>query len=375
MTTAVNPWRQDGSCPACGAAVRLLAELPWPKFRHIDFSQFAPGPSRIFVCDHCGMGGVDLTEGMTDLKQLFVTESYIDRPLLIHHVRPSGSDHLISAPEHQVDLLQEYLPPSPRILDIGCFDGRLLRAFQSRFPSGQFVGYDVGERSRQFFVGSAIEYVAENLDKVEGQFDLVTMSHSLQYEPDLTGLFKAVDRLLDPNGTLFVQVPDVRLKPTGLLLGDLHHHFTETSLINLVRLNGFNPQPLKNNGFPRDAILVARRENATAFVVTDGADLLEQACLELDLFVQRIRALCDQGLWYILGTTIDAAFVFHILGSHAGGFIDEISSGDNQIFQGMTVRHPGDLGSDERAILPLGLAASNVLNKFRDTYDAKFLLI
>ena len=378
MTTAVDPWRQDGPCPACGAPVRLLAELPWPKFGHIDFSQFASGPNRIFVCDHCGMGGVGLPDGMTDLKQLFVTESYVDRQLPIHQVRQPGSDEFIQAPEHQADLLGEFLPPSPSILDIGCFDGRLLRAFQACFPGGRFVGYDVGERNRNLLDGSKIEYVAENLDKAEGPFDLITMSHSLQYEPNLAQLFQTIDRLLAPSGTLFLQVPDVSLKPTGLLLGDLHHHFTATSLANLAILHGYKPKTLEQNGFPRDAIVIAQRDEGTASIVTGGADRLEHACRELDSFVKKVEALSDEGPqcpWHILGTTIDAAFVFYILGDRAGDFIDEMPIGENHMFQGRPVRHPADLGSDERAILPLGPAATTVLKKFQDTYDAKFALI
>ena len=91
-------------------------------------------------------------------------------------------------------------------------------------------GFDVAERP-QFPKSGVFRFVSGEISDVEGEFDLITLSHSMQYIKDIVCLFEQINRLLKPCGKVFVQVPNYSLKPCSLLLGDLFYHYSELNIL------------------------------------------------------------------------------------------------------------------------------------------------
>jgi SAM-dependent methyltransferase len=284
---------------------------------------------------------------------------------------------MIPGPQHQVDLVRAYLPAAPSILDIGCFDGRLLRAFRDSYPAARLFGRDVGESLRRFFPPEdGIAFAADDSVWASGPFDLIVFSHSLQYVPDLNDVLQRAAAHLSAVGKFFVQVPNLANRPSSMLLGDLHQHFTRASLTNLLSLNGYDATIVEPTGFPRDLVMIAAPTNGKREVRSfDGLHTVSATAGALDAMAQKVVDLMKDVGGNVLGTTIDAAFVASVLGKKLQDFVDEAPLPADARFLGRSVRHPATLAQHERTFVPLGSGAGAALRRLQGAYRGEFFLI
>src|SRR6185295_7215096 len=134
-------------------------------------------------------------------------------------------------------------------------------AFADQCGVSDLCGFDVSERP-SFPRGAPFRFVAGDLRRVDGMFDLVVLSHALQYVPDLAALFEQIGARLAPGGAVFIQVPDFGQKPAALLFGDLFWHFTPEILSTVLRRQGFAAEPVQTAWFARDGLILARPDSA-----------------------------------------------------------------------------------------------------------------
>lgn len=138
---------------------------------------------------------------------------------------------------------------SPRILDIGCADGRLLNSFLEYgcdcygvehlfYPKNRFLNSD----RIKYFVGDL-----ESLDLKERSFDIIILWHVLEHMDNPDAVINRVFDLLSPNGLFVLAVPnfsgmDAKIfKQLWFHLNIPWHkyHFTEKFLHCLVEKNSF----------------------------------------------------------------------------------------------------------------------------------------
>ena len=292
--------------------------------------------------------------------------------------------HLISVEEYaepvpyqvlQADRLAPLLPAKPEILDIGCLDGALLREFARRIEGASLCGYDVSDLVRPLFPeGGNFHLFTGHLEHIPGPFDLVVLSHSIQYIRDAIGLMAHLRRLLKPGGMVFLQTPNFAAKPAALLMGDQHYFYTPAILAAILRHHGFAFEEIESPWFPRDVWGLARmpaqlspvrsRPEPTIFECLDSLDTTARSSLEVagnDLFV--------------LGTTIEAAFAASTLGERIALFVDENSAKVGTQFHGRSVIHPDDLTDGDVVIIPYGATTDAIATKFRSRYRGCFIAV
>ena len=124
------------------------------------------------------------------------------------------ADHVIPFIERSRDI-----PPNARVLEIGCGEAGVLKAFLDRGASA--VGVDRNatrlERGRQLLAGeidrgrvTLLHRDALTLgedDEFVGTFDLIVLKDVIEHVDDRPTLFALMARLLRPNGRVFLAFP------------------------------------------------------------------------------------------------------------------------------------------------------------------------
>jgi SAM-dependent methyltransferase len=98
-----------------------------------------------------------------------------------------------------------------RVLDVGCGDGRHLRAAAARGCTAMGVDYDASAlHSTRAAIGASVDLVvadAAHLPFLAGAFDAVICTETLEHLPDDAGATREIARVLQDGGTLLGAVP------------------------------------------------------------------------------------------------------------------------------------------------------------------------
>lgn len=364
-------------CPACGASDSVMHEFPFPLFRHLDFVRVESGPGNLGECRACGtIYRYAQSEVLDEIDALYRSDLYAAHEE-VHAISVPGRPDAVPAPRVQAEVLAGYLPDTPpRILDFGCFNGRLLEEFSTLRSDAELIGYDVAPRAG-FPTDSAFRFHCGDWRNIDGPFDLITLSHSIQYVREIAELLHWIRDNLSRGGVLFVQTPDISKKPCALLLGDLHYHFTEDSLASLMSAHGFVVEIFRDLPFPRDVTLLCRAGDSACRDVTGpcGGSVLEQATQHVEILSEAIAAHSEGPAAGILGTTIEAAFVDERLGGKACLFVDENAERVGQTFRGRLTVHPRDVAAGTNVLVPLGSQAVSVAERLSAKYPANFVAL
>jgi SAM-dependent methyltransferase len=112
------------------------------------------------------------------------------------------------------ELVSQYLhKEDPRILDVGAGYGHILNALGQRYPRSSRVAIEFSEVCVRHLESTGIEVftepVEEILPELEGQFDLIVISHVLEHLLEPREVVRLIDRSLAPGGVLYAEVPNI----------------------------------------------------------------------------------------------------------------------------------------------------------------------
>lgn len=93
-----------------------------------------------------------------------------------------------------------------RILDIGAGVGDFLSVCKN--DGWQTIGIEPSDKAKTIAKSKGVSFV-EHLSELEDHtFDIITMWHVLEHVPDLENQIKELKRLIKPNGTVIIAVPN-----------------------------------------------------------------------------------------------------------------------------------------------------------------------
>ena len=147
------------------------------------------------------------------------------------------------------------------MLDVGCGNGAMLRAFSQAVPRWSLAGTELDDKYRdviESIPGVQSLHTCSPWD-VPGEFDVITMVHVLEHIPQPEAYLRRLLTKLRPGGLLVVELPHHVANPFELLIADHCTHFAADTAAALLHRAGFEVLQTGDDWVPKELTLVARR--------------------------------------------------------------------------------------------------------------------
>ena len=110
--------------------------------------------------------------------------------------------------KNKLNLIKSCNPNKGKLLDIGAGTGDfLLTAKENGWST---IGVEPSEKAKAIAIQKGIEFVVETQELESHSFDVITMWHVLEHVPNLDNQIKELKRLVKPNGTVIIAVPNFK---------------------------------------------------------------------------------------------------------------------------------------------------------------------
>lgn len=249
------------------------------------------------------------------------------------------------------------LPESGYLLDIGCGNGALLRAFHDVRRSWALTGAELNDRNR-----AAVESVPNtrfysgDIFAEKGSYNYIALIHTLEHIANPVDFLNRARDLLVPDGKLLIQVPHLTNSPFDLLIADHCTHFTGQTLVSVVEAAGYEIADLAVDMIPKELTLLARPGRCVDFDETcpDVEEGLEIVCEHASW----LEALRNQGAGLsgnigIFGSSISATWLASEIGGAVRFFVDEDVNRIGSHHMGLPIVSVGEIPNDCLVLMPL----------------------
>ena len=128
------------------------------------------------------------------------------------------------------------------VLDFGCGVGSFLSEINAAHPHIELYAFDLDNKNESSIknLSSFKNFFTGDYRNINKKFSLITFIHSLEHMPDPVEVLSYIrNNLLEENGFLMIQVPNVEENSFDLLVADHISHFTPHSLEQLIKRAGF----------------------------------------------------------------------------------------------------------------------------------------
>lgn len=355
---------ESPDCHLCGS--RALDIIPeFHRYHRVtsDCKPWKPG-GKLAVCSRCGCAQAVIDpDWREDARRIYAEYAiYHQSQGIEQSVFDQASSQAVSRSSLLLRRLAKEIPfgETGRLVDLGCGNGALLRAFAELRPRWAMAGVEVNDRYRA--VVQAIPGV-EALhtcppSEVPGQFDAITLTHALEHIASPGEYLANLRPKLVPGGRLVVQVPDCRQNPFMYLVADHATHFTVDTLARLVQSAGYTISAAADDWVAKELTVVAVRASddlSTSPMRSRGAELEEvNGGVEWLGSVVRASSELARGSGFgIFGTSIAATWLFSELEGRCEFFVDEDPNRAHRDFMGRPVYPPRSAPAGGRVFMTL----------------------
>lgn len=240
------------------------------------------------------------------------------------------------------------LGPSGGIIDVGCGNGVLLKAFAEMRPGWRLHGHELNTLHQVELerIPGFARFHTGPLGDLPNGFDVITMMHALEHFTDPLEALATLKPKLSPGGCLFVEVPNAEVTPFDLLIADHVSHFTRAHLAALASRAGLHVTVAADDWVTKELSLVAINDGKPS-TLPDAASpgaTIARVRHQLDWLsnvVEGAKAAAASGKQFgIFGSSVAAMWLFGIVGDSVAFFVDEDPSRDGANFHGRPILRP-----------------------------------
>jgi 2-polyprenyl-3-methyl-5-hydroxy-6-metoxy-1,4-benzoquinol methylase len=339
-----------------------------------------PAGGKIYCCADCGaVQKIADRAWFDEIKQIY--DQYE-----IYHLS-AGAEQVIfadgadAAPRSHtlVDFVidKAALPEHGRLIDIGCGNGAALANFSRALPRWRLSGSELSDKALADLrrLPNFDTLYTVDIKEVPGEFDVVAMIHALEHMPAPVETMLASRDHLAPNGTLFIEVPDLETSPFDILVADHRMHFTRATLGHLAARSGVQAFALTNEVLPKEITFLGHEASVGAASRPEpqmGRRLVEASIAWLSAVQNDAKNSARAGQFGIFGTSIAGMSLYGAVREHVEFFVDEDRTRVGQSFEGRPILSPNAAPAGSTVYVPLAPPIARAVVARLSKLEARF---
>lgn len=198
----------------------------------------------IVSCNSCGFLFTNPRPVETELGKYYDSDEYVSHTnegnSLINSLYKIARKFTLG---NKLKLIKKHAVEN-KVLDYGCGTGAFLEYCQKH--NWQIAGVEPNQQARSIANKLTNNCVADSLDQVKPEFDVITLWHVLEHVSKLNNTLKQIKSLLTPDGNLYIAVPNPSSKDAKKFerywaaydVPRHLYHFTQNSMNKLLSKHG-----------------------------------------------------------------------------------------------------------------------------------------
>lgn len=200
-------------------------------------------------------------------------------------------------------------------LDFGCGEGHFLKELSAYTKFARIFGCDFGTKRMQKI--EAICGAGQYFDvqyEISEKFDYVSLIHVLEHFLDPLSEFKKLSNMLNDDGILFVQVPNLQENPFDLLVADHGCFFTKETISFMLNEANFEVVHIAEDWINKEISILAKKNSnklikyRKSIFQDESLEILTGNYLYLDKIKREILERKKYGKISIFGSSIGATW-------------------------------------------------------------------
>ncbi len=266
--------------------------------------------------------------------------------------------------------IKNYIEGKKTLLDIGTGTGAFLKTCSNNTKM-ELYAYDLNDihKDSVLKIPNVIKFYENSLENIEKKFDVISVIHVLEHIDKAIEFLETIYTLLNSDGVIIIQVPNIWENNNDILMIDHLSHFSPITIVELVS-KVFDSVEIINTTIYNEITIIgtkAKSENTTQFHINEK-DVNFEYINEISRYLGKIKEPI-----YIFGTAPISIFFAKILNNRnmLKGFLDEDFSKVNQSLWNIKVEHPERIKQVEKCFIPLH---TTVIQKIEKKYDNLILI-
>lgn len=333
-------------CRFCNHKIELLLDMEHIPISVTSDCQIMGVGFKVYICTYCNL--IQKSSNESSQKNLFDSfHSHLlkdgEEQLKFIDGKPYPRSKLI------IDAIIQHINVNGKLLDIGTGSGSFLKSCQNQLPEYELFGQDIQSNSKDkvLQIISEDKFFFGELSEIRMKFDLLSLVHVLGHIPHLDSFMINLCNLLEKDGTLIVQTPDLEKNFFDIVILDQINHFTKNTLYTIFK-NYF-----KNIHFvssvEKEITLIAnhsKQSNVIHYETVNYRILANQ----FKQFIEYLKG--NTSKFIVFGCAPVSTYIGAVLDERLVCFIDEDESLIGEKHLGKPILHPLSIDFKYDVVLP-----------------------
>ena len=301
-----------------------------PLFRHLDFKN-THKKTKFIYCKKCGhLSTANIKKNQFLKSSKYANSNQTNRKIFIKNKPIKDRTYFQNEIIKKITKKKEKL----NFLDIGCFDGILLKKISQNFSNSKFYGLDNNKYLKDKFPKKKNFFFNLNIDQIDRQlrFDIIILSHSIMYIETLHKMMKILISKLSDDGKIIIQTPNYEKNPYYYLMSDNFHFINEKNINNIFSVFNLSVTKIRKKFLQNENIYIAKKANKKLKIIKIENNYYENLFKKILVIKNKIKKIKFNNV-IIKGTTIKSAFIDYCLKSKVLFFIDDDKNKIGQNFR------------------------------------------